>query len=260
MKKRNIAIIQARVGSSRLPKKILLDLSGKTVLERVYERVKKSTLVDQVVVATTVNKDDLEVVRLCRNANMPVYCGSENDVLDRYYQAAKLFGAKNIIRVTSDCPLIDYRIIDKVIKLHLSKEADYTSNILEETFPDGQDVEVFTFSSLEKAWKEASLLSEREHVTPYIRKNKDIFKLKNLKNLENLSDMRWTVDEARDYEFIKKIYEHLYKDNPLFGMEEVLKVLEEKPELEEINRGIIRNEGYLKSLKNDKVILRKNGR
>lgn len=254
---RNIAIIQARLGSSRLPKKVLLDLSGKSILERVVERVKRSSLIDEVIVATTVKEEDIEVLKLCEKFRTLVYRGSENDVLDRYYQAAKQFNAGNVIRVTADCPLIDYRIIDKVIKLHLSSKADYTSNILEETYPDGEDVEVFTFSALEKAWGCATLLSEREHVTPYIRKNGALFKLSNLKNSENLSDKRWTVDEPSDYEFIKLVYDHLYKVDPFFSMEDVLKLLEIQPELEKINQGIIRNEGYLKSLKEDRVVSKK---
>lgn len=248
------AIIQARLGATRLPRKVLLDLEGKTVLERVIERVKSSKYVDEVIVATTDNRDNTEIPKLCKKNNIPVYCGSEDDVLDRYYQTAKLFKADNIVRITADCPMMDPAIIDDVVKLHLDSEADYTSNILKETYPDGEDVEVFTFKALEKAWELAKLKSEREHVTPFIRKNPDIFKLRNKENNENLSGKRWTLDEPRDYDFIKIVYSGLYKNKPFFGMKDILEYSKLHPEIEGINQDITRNEGYLKSLKNDKEL------
>jgi spore coat polysaccharide biosynthesis protein SpsF (cytidylyltransferase family) len=254
MKKKIIAIIQARTGATRLPNKVLFNLEGKTVLERVIDRVKQSKLIDDVVVATTVNKEDLAIVNICSKNKISVYCGSENDVLDRYYQAARLFGADHAVRITADCPLMDPKIIDKIIKLHLQKKADYTTNCLKVTYPDGEDVEVFTFKTLLKAWKRAHLSSEREHVTAYIRNRPKVFKLKNYEYSKNLSDKRWTLDEPSDYKFIKIIYKKLYSTNKLFGMEDVLKLLKKRPELEKINSNIIRNQGYLKSLKHDKVV------
>ena len=249
-----IAIVQARMGSTRLPDKVLLNLEDKTVLEHVVDRVRSSKYVDDVVVATTISKNDLRIVELCANLGISVYCGSEDYVLDRYYQAAKLFKADNIVRITSDCPVIDSKIIDEVIRLHLKNNVDYTSNTLKETYPDGEDVEVFTFASLKKAWKDAKLASEREHVTPYIRNNPDIFKHASLENKEDLSQKRWTLDNADDLEFLRLVYKYLYSKNPLFNMDDILALINEKPEIEKINQHIIRNEGYLKSIREDKTL------
>ena len=249
-----IAIVQARMGSTRLPGKVLLNLEDKTVLEHVIGRVKSSEYFDDVVVATTISKDDLRIVELCANLGISVYCGSENDVLDRYYQAAKLFGIENIVRITSDCPVIDSKIIDEVISLHLKNNADYTSNTLNETYPDGEDVEVFTFASLKKAWNNAKLASEREHVTPYIRNNPDIFKHASLEYKEDLSQKRWTLDNAEDLEFLRLVYKYLYSKNSLFDMDDILALIDENSEIEKINQHIIRNEGYLKSIREDETL------
>lgn len=247
-----IAIIQARIGSTRLSAKVLLDLEGKSVLERIIERVKNSKFIQEVIVATTISKEDLEIANLCSRIGVRVYCGSENDVLDRYFQVARLLGAKHIVRITADCPLIDPKVIDTVIRAHLSKNADYTSNTIQETFPDGEDVEIFKFQTLKKAWEDAKLPSEREHVSPYIRKQQNLFRLENVIGEENLGRMRWTLDEKRDYKFIKLVYRKLYKKNRIFGMEETLSLLREHPEYQRINHGIKRNEGYLKSLWEDR--------
>jgi spore coat polysaccharide biosynthesis protein SpsF (cytidylyltransferase family) len=249
-----IAIIQARMGSTRLPGKVLMNLEDKTVLEHVVQRVKSSELVDDVVVATTIEKKDLLIVGLCANLGISVYCGSEDDVLNRYYQVARLFKADNVVRITSDCPVIDPKVISEVISLHLKSNADYTSNILVETFPDGQDVEVFTFASLTSAWKNAKLLSEREHVTPYLRNHPELFKHSILKYKEDISQKRWTLDNAVDLDFLGQVYKHLYIKNPLFGMDDILRLIYEKPEIELINQHIVRNAGYLKSLKEDKTL------
>ncbi|MBM3702108.1 MAG: acylneuraminate cytidylyltransferase [Actinobacteria bacterium] len=248
-----IAIIQARIASARLPGKVMFDLEGETVLEQVIKRVKSSKMIDDIIIATTIKKADLKIVKICNNIGIKYFCGSEEDVLDRYYQAAKLFNPKQVARITSDCPLIDPKVIDKVIRLHLKEKADYTSNTLKEIFPDGEDVEIFTFETLNKAWRNAKLLSEREHVTPYIKKHPKIFKIRNLENDKNLSNKRWTLDNPEDYEFIKVIYKNLYVKNHLFGVEEILDFLNRNPDVERINEHIKRNEGYLKSLKNDKV-------
>lgn len=247
-----IAIVQARIGSSRLPGKVLLNLEGKTILEHVIERVRNSRFVKEVIVATTILKEDLKIVNLCASRDIRVYCGSENDVLDRYYQAARLLGASHIVRITADCPLMDAKVIDKVIGLHLSKKTDYTST--KENFPDGLDVEVFTFEVLRRCWKNARLSSEREHVTAYIKKHPKLFKFAYLSCAEDFSQKRWTLDEKRDFRFIKLIYKNLYKKNRLFGMDEVLTFLDLHPEYERINYLIKRNKGYAKSLKQDKIL------
>ena len=254
MEQKIICIIQARFNSTRLPGKVLLDLEGKTVLERVVERAGRSILIDEIIVATTIREEDSEIARLCSIKGIGIYRGSEEDVLDRYYQAAKLMDAYHVVRITADCPLIDPKIIDRVIKTHLESNADYTSNILKETFPDGQDVEIFTIRTLKKAWEDAKLSSQREHVTPFIRNNAKLFKLVNVENEENLSRQRWTLDEKRDYEMIKSIYEYFGKKKIDFGMMDILTFIREHPELEAINAGIKRNEGYIKSLRKDKAL------
>jgi len=247
-------IIQARTGSQRLPGKVLRLIAGKPVLEHIIDRVRRARRIQEIIVATTILKEDLGIVSLCASKGVRVYCGSENDVLDRYYQAARLAQAKHIVRITGDCPLIDPKVIDKVIARYERSAADYSSNVLAHTFPDGQDVEVFSFKALGKAWKEARLLSEREHVTPYIWKNPRLFALSGIEHKKDLSDKRWTLDNPEDLRFISKIYKHLYKKSPLFGMEDVLKLLKKHPEYEIINAKISRNEGYAKSLTNDTTI------
>lgn len=251
---RIIAIIQARTGARRLPNKILLRLEGKTVLEHVIDRVRRSRLVDEIIVATTVLENDLNIVKLCSSKTIRVYCGAEDDVLDRYYQAARLLRAHHIVRITADCPLIDYKIIDQVISLHLERKSDYTANTIKETFPDGEDVEIFKFKTLNKAWQNARISSEREHVSAYIRKHPKLFKLANLASKENFSSYRWTLDEKEDYEFIKLIYKKLYRKNRFFGMYEICKLLKQHPEYAMINNRFKRNEGYSKSLKQDKIL------
>ncbi|MDD4907492.1 MAG: glycosyltransferase family protein [Candidatus Omnitrophica bacterium] len=251
---KTIAIIQARTGSRRLPGKVLRLMAGKPVLEHIIDRVKGARRIQEVMVATTILKEDLNIVSLCAAKGVRVYCGSENDVLDRYYQAARLVQADNIVRITGDCPLIDPVIINKVINHHLRSRADYSANVLKHTFPDGEDVEVFSFNALEKAWKEARLLSEREHVTPYIWKNPRRFTLSGIEHQDDLSAKRWTLDNPQDLKFIDMIYRHLYGKKRSFGMTDVLKLLKSHPEYEMINAKISRNEGYAKSLKNDKVL------
>jgi spore coat polysaccharide biosynthesis protein SpsF (cytidylyltransferase family) len=248
---RIIAIIQARLGSTRLPGKVLFDLEGRTMLEHIIRRVKASKLVNDVIVATTINKDDLEVVKMCANHGISVYCGSEDDVLDRYYQAARLFKTDHIVRITADDPFKDPEIIDKIIQVMIEDSFDYVSNTIKPTYPEGLDIEVFRITALEKAWKEAIKTSEREHVTPYIWKHPELFNLKNVENDMDLSSMRWTLDTQRDYEFTKAIYKRLYVPGKIFLMKDVLKLLNEVPELKEINAGIPRLSGYKQSVEED---------
>jgi len=256
--KKIVAIIQARMGSTRLPGKALKEISGKPLLWHVINRVKKAKLIDQIVLATTDKKEDLKLIEIASETGIGNYAGSEEDVLDRYFQAATKYKADIIVRITSDCPLIDPIIIDKVINHFLSDNFDYVSNTIKCTYPDGLDVEVFSYNSLKKAWNDAKLPSEREHVTPYIIKHKEIFKIGNFENDEDLSHLRWTVDEERDLEFVREIYKRLYKEGEVFYMENVLELLKKNPELIEINSKIIRNEGYLKSLEKDKSYISKN--
>ena len=258
------AIIQARVGSTRLPGKVLANIMGKPLLVHVIERVKRTQLVEEIVLATTTNKADEVILRIASENNVHGFAGSEADVLDRYYQAAKKYHANVIVRVTGDDPLTDPQVIDTVIRYYLDEmeHVDYVSNNLKATYPEGLDVEVFSFNALENAWKNAKLPSEREHVTPYIRNHPEIFRLGNIECEEDLSHLRWTVDNKKDLLFVEKVYQKLYTSTKedVFLMQDVLLLLKENPELMEINKGIARREGYLKSLEMDeKLKLSKGG-
>ena len=250
------AIIQARVSSSRLPRKVLADIAGKSMIQRVIERVKGASLLDCVILATSDRPEDAPLARIARRLNVGVYLGSLDDVLDRYYQASNCFGVKTIVRITADCPLLDPAIIDRVLTVFLEGGFDYASTSYPvSTFPDGLDVEVCTKEALAKAWKDSSLLSEREHVTPYIWKNPHEFRLTGVVNPEDLSGMRWSVDEERDLQFIRKVYYYLEDESGrIFGMNEILTILDQHSELLEINQGIPNNEGYWRSLKKDREV------
>jgi len=192
------------------------------------------------------------LINLCSSKGIRIFCGSEDDVLDRYYQLAKLIKPQHIVRITSDCPVIDPELIDMIIENHMQSNSDYTSNTLEDSYPDGLDTEVFKFSALEKAWFEAVLSSEREHVTPYIKKNPRLFSLNSIVSKNNYCAKRWTLDTDLDYEFLVSVFDNLYEQNPYFGMNDILRLVENLPSMEIINSNITRNEGYLKSVKNDK--------
>jgi spore coat polysaccharide biosynthesis protein SpsF (cytidylyltransferase family) len=249
--KKITCIIQARTNSSRLPNKILLKLSNTHIIVHIIDRIKKSTLIEQIILATTINHDDQILLDIANDNQITSFKGNEFDVLDRFYNAAKENDAGTVIRITGDCPLVDPILIDKMLKFFLENNFDYVSNTIERTFPDGLDIEIFTFATLEKAFFEATWISEREHVTPYIIKNPKLFKLFSYTNVENLSHLRWCLDEASDYEMLQKIYQEFESDN-FFSTTDVLKLLEKKPEISEINFGIPMNEGYDNSVKNDK--------
>lgn len=229
------AIIQARMGSMRLPGKVLIKVLGKTILEYAVSRVSKAN-VDKVIVATTTGAKDNKIVSLCQSLKIDTYRGSENDVLDRYYNAAKAFGAEHVIRITADCPLIDPLIINDGIKHYFDIKPDYCSNTLDRTYPDGEDVEIFSFRTLERAWAESKLQYEREHVTPYIKKHPEIFKLCNFKNSINIGQMRWTLDTREDLELIRAVIEGVCPKKKDFHMSDVLSFLKENPQLEAINK------------------------
>lgn len=249
-----LALIQARCGSSRLPNKVLKDLSGKTDLQWVIERVRRSTLIDEVMVVTSIEKNNLPLVRLCAELNTRVFIGAEEDVLDRYYQASKLLHPEYIVRITADCPLFDWRYLDMAIE-QLESDTDYMAE-LTESFPDGLDIEIIRFSVLREAWKEARLSSEREHVTQYIRKHPERYRIQNLEcPILGIGNRRWTLDEDEDYVLISNIYKHFVDVNKEdFVTEDVLAYLNANPELEKINAKYTRNEGLTKSLANDRVV------
>ncbi|MEK7103910.1 MAG: glycosyltransferase family protein [Patescibacteria group bacterium] len=245
-------IVQARVNSSRLPKKVLKPILGKTAIEREIERVKKVKLAQNIILAIPDGKKDDALEKIAKQAKILVFRGSESDVLGRFYQAAKAFQLKDVIRITGDCPLFDWQICDEVISFYLQNKFDYVSNVRPPTFPDGLDIEIFSFKALEKAWQDAKLKSEREHVTPYIANHPEVFKIGNLiRNGNDLSGLRLTLDEPKDLILIRKIYKDLYKKKKYFVLDDILKFLGQNPELLRINQNIQRNEGLAKSLKYD---------
>ncbi|HBH45836.1 MAG TPA: hypothetical protein DDX47_00500 [Candidatus Jacksonbacteria bacterium] len=246
------AIIQARTNSTRLPNKVLLPLQEKSVLEHVIIRVRQARKINKIIVATTKNSSDDKIVQICHNMQINYFRGSENDVLDRYYQAAKKFNLNDIVRITGDCPVTDPTIIDQVIYLYQKKNLAYATNVIPPTFPDGLDVEIFSRQALDKAWREAKLKSAREHVTVYMWQNPHLFKQSHLKNKVDLSKRRWVLDNPEDYEFMKQIFTQLYQSKPNFRLKHVLNFLTAHPNIEKINQGIKRNEGLLKSFREDK--------
>lgn len=248
------AIIQARMGSTRLPGKVMMDLCGSPVIEHVVNRLNKSNLIDKIIIATSEDSNNGPIIDFCQKNNILYFVGSEDDVLDRYYQTAIKNNVKDddiVVRITSDCPLIDPFVVDKVIGEHISNKNDYTANVIKCTYPDGLDCEVFNFNVLKEAWINANLSSQREHVTLYIRDNPDKFKLGNVENNKDLSNLRWTLDEKEDFIFINEVYTNLFNQDSFFTMNDVVQLLNEKQELLNINSKFTRNEGLLKSLKED---------
>ena len=246
-----LAIVQARFNSTRLPGKVLLEVFGKSFLEHQIARIKLAKKIDKIVIATSTEKSDEKIYELGKSIGVDVFRGSLENVLDRFFHATNLFPSKNIIRLTADCPLIDWEKIDELIEFFEEGNFDYASNALEPTLPDGLDAEVFKSSVLKKTWREASLNSEKEHVTPYIHSHPEMFSIGKKKYYEDHSDLRWTLDEPEDLELITKIYEHFYPMNCYFGYEDILNFLETRPDLKSINLKIKRNEGFEKSLMND---------
>ena len=224
------------------------------MIARQLERVQRSRLIDQLVVATSDDSSDDPLAALCNDLQISCYRGSLNDVLDRYYQAAALINPDHVVRLTGDCPLADPTVIDLVIQEHLASGADYTANCVQSSFPDGLDVEICKFSVLKQAWEEAKLVSQREHVTLFINQQPDRFKLHHVLAEKDLSHLRWTVDNPEDFELVSRIYADLYNQNPHFTTEDVLTLMSKEPELININQHLERNEGLQKSLQNDQII------
>ena len=231
------AIIQARMGSTRLPGKVIEDIGGKTMLARVVERTQRATSLSEVVVATTFETDAEAIVAECARLGVRVFRGDEEDVLDRYYQAAQTCRAEAIVRITADCPLIDAGVIDKVVCAFLESKPDYASNLLERTYPRGLDTEVMALSALERAWQKATEFYHRVHVTSYLYQNADQFKLLSVTGDRDYSYYRWTVDTPEDLAFVREVYKHLNNDDA-FGWTNVLDLLDREPALVEMNRAI----------------------
>ena len=234
---KTMAIVQARMTSTRLPGKVLLPILGIPMLSLQLERMRRATSIDGIVIATTVNAADDLIVELCVQYGVAYFRGSENDVLSRYAEAAHAFGIDVVVRVTSDCPLIEPELIDKAVAVFLQAhgDLDYVSNTLQPSFPNGLAVEVFSRQVLDQAHRLAVQHAEREHVTPYIYWRPQEFRLKSLTHSENLSHHRWTVDTPEDFELVSKIYGVLYLQDPNFDMKQILQLLDRHPAWMQIN-------------------------
>lgn len=252
----NLAILQARMSSTRLPNKVLKEVNGKPLLSYECERILKSKRIDKLIIATSNDKSDDAIEIFANQNNIEIFRGSLDDVLSRYYVCAKKFKDTqnidnlNIVRVTGDCPLIDSEVIDDVIKSFIKNDCDYASNTLEPSYPDGMDIEICTYEALKTAHNEATFKSDREHVTLYI-KNNEKFKKLNYTSKYDFSHLRLTVDEENDFQLIKIILENLYEENPNFSYFDAISFMTKNPDTLYINSNITRDEGLAKSLRED---------
>ena len=254
-----LAILQARMSSSRLPGKVLKPVLGEPMILRQIERIRQSRRIGRLVMATSTDPSDDVLVEVCEKQGVECARGCLEDVLDRFYQVARKTAPEHVVRLTGDCPLLDPDVMNDVIAFHLAGQFDYTSNALDElTFPNGLDVEALRFRCLEQAWREARLPSEREHVTPYLYNHRDLFRMGDYRGERDLSHMRWTVDEPEDLDFVQRVYQALYPANPRFRMREILALIEREPALARINSRFERDEGYKRSLAKDQEFLADN--
>lgn len=246
-----VAVLQARLGSSRLPGKVLLPILGTPMLGRQLERLSRVKSIDKLVVATSTSPEDDAIEAFCRSFGVACSRGSVDDVLDRCYRAAAPERPDLVMRLTGDCPLTDPEVIDGLVAFFRAGSFDYASNTLKPTWPDGLDAELMRFGCLESAWSEAKLPSEREHVTPFIYKHPERFRLGSYENDVDLSGLRWTVDEPEDFALVSSIYATLYPSQPDFSSRDVLQLLQANGNLTGMNAGFERNEGYQRSLLKD---------
>jgi spore coat polysaccharide biosynthesis protein SpsF len=244
-------MLQARMDSKRLPGKVMTSISGKPLIWHVINRLKCVKLTDQIILLTTKKPNDDVLIKIANDNDILYYRGPINDVLKRYYECAQKFSSNIIVRITGDCPLVDPLLIDQMLIFYQSNSYDYVSNTIKPTYPDGLDVEIFSFKTLQQIEKLTLKKSDREHVTSFILKNKSKFKIFNFENTKDLSKLRWTVDEENDLKLVRKIY-NLMKPKILFSSKTVLKLIEKYPYLLKINKDTIRNEGHIKSLKQDR--------
>lgn len=235
-KERIVAIIQARMASTRLPGKVMMLLAGKPMIYHVIERVSRVPEIDEVVVATSTQEHESLLVNYVKSIGVPIFRGPEEDVLERYYLAARAYRSDIVVRITADCPLISPRVSSEVVRTFLAcRSCDYVSNTLQRTFPRGLDTEVVRFSALEQAYNEADMASEREHVTPYIWSRPGKFRIQQYIGEIDLSALRWTVDTPEDFAFAQRVFEALYTKTPSFDLKEVLSLLKRHPEWLRIN-------------------------
>lgn len=247
------AIIQTRMGSSRLPGKVLLKLDDKSVLDYVIEQVKHCNLVNKIIIATTDLSEDDIIVQNSKHNSVECFRGHPTDVLDRYYQCAKEYTLSTIVRITSDCPFIDPQVVDNAIKTFTESPCDYLSNNKPRTFPYGLDVEVFSFDALENAWRNAHLPSEREHVTSFIYKNSDKFRICNIKFHDDYSMLRLTIDRVNDFKLMQIVVSKI-KNRPIL-LNDITEMYHKNSSLFKMNQDYVTDEGYLKSLKEDEEFL-----
>jgi spore coat polysaccharide biosynthesis protein SpsF len=249
---KTVAIIQARMGSSRLPGKVLRTISGKPMLEHILERVRAVKEIDQVIVATSNQPIDKSIQSFCEKNQIDYFAGNEHNVLDRFYHAAIQYSADNVLRITADCPLVDPAIITSLIHEFTTDDYDYFSVATGASaifldggrFPDGYDAEYMRMPALAKAWREATALTDREHVTPYLWRQPELFKLGKLKSAIDYSALRLTVDNEDDFRLIDLIYQDLYRPDQHFLLADVIRWLEDHPDLAATNRQHIGQEGY----------------
>jgi spore coat polysaccharide biosynthesis protein SpsF len=235
-KRRVVGIVQARMGSTRLPGKVMEPILGRPMLSWVAERLQRAVLLDEVIVATTQASADETIVSLCREQEVLCFRGSVEDVLDRYYRAASCHHADVIVRITSDCPLIDAGVVDEVVQAFLMSDVDYASNTVIRSYPRGLDVEVISFEALERAHRNASRAYQREHVTPWIYENPSQFRILSVAGEADYSSHRWTVDTAEDLALIRAIYEQLGGGSTF---SEILDLVERHRDLAEMNSSIV---------------------
>lgn len=258
-----LAIVQARMGSSRLPGKVMLDIAGLPMLERVVERTKRASLLENVVVATTNEAQDDAVANFCRERGYPVHRGSLHDVLDRFYQAARVFEAEAVVRITADCPVIDPGLIDGIVREFTLSSVDFAANRLpppwQRTYPIGLDIEVVTFSALERAWKQADQKSQREHVMPYFYEGIPVdafdltrtslavsprgFRVMLVNHVPDYGSKRWTVDTAEDLALMQRVYAR-FEGRDDFSWQDVLALFEREPELANINSNVVHKSAF----------------
>lgn len=248
-------IIQSRTGSNRCSFKVLKKIKNKTLVELYVERVRKSLLIDKIIIATTINKQDDIIEKISKKIDIDCFRGSEDDLIDRYYKCSKKYNVDIVVRLCNDDLFVDYEVIDRAIKIFNNNQDKMAivTNHFKPTYPEGLDIDVFSFKGLEKSWKESTLKSEREHVFPYFFKNKNKFKIINFEQKNNYSYLRWTIDYEDDFKMVKEVYKHLYDEKQYFVQKDILKLLEEYPEIIKINSDIGHYEGIKKSFKEDGI-------
>tara|TARA_B110001454_G_scaffold219106_1_gene249954 strand:- start:4134 stop:4928 length:795 start_codon:yes stop_codon:yes gene_type:complete len=248
-----VAVIQARMSSTRLPGKIMLPVCGKPLLEHFIDRIKYSKTINKIIIATSIKKEDNVIVDFCNKKNIMCIRGSENDLLSRYKMAADETQADIIVRLTSDTPLLEYNVIDEVVNTYIQNEYDFVSNCypLPRTYPDGTNVEVFSIGILNEMYLHAKKPSEREHVTFYVLMQPEKFKIFRVDNTRDISNYRFNLDYELDYELIREIFNNLYKDGEVFLLEEIIEFLEKNPNILKINSQIDPYKGILESFDED---------